>query len=283
MGAADPQGVSAFESWLGSGVAYEEDYLPFDSWQGVSSAGWWLRRWRGSGRTLVLGVPMLPTSGGTLARGAAGDYDGAFRRLAQELAADGEANAIIRLGWEFNGTWYPWAVRTDDDALAFAAYFRRVAATMRAVAPRLRFDWNPSIGVWPTFPLADAYPGNDAVDFIGLDVYDQSWAAGYRDAASRWRAFVGQRYGLAWQTAFARAHVKQVSFPEWGLAVRDDGHGGGDDPLFIDRMADRIAQPDVGYAVYFNYDASDGAHELDDTSFARSAVEFRRRFGGPGT
>ncbi len=279
-GSGNRDGVAAFSRWLGAPVAYAEDYLPLGAdWPSAAARAWILNRWRGSGKTLVLGVPMLPTHGGSLAAGAAGAYDPWFASLARQLAAAGEGDAVLRLGWEFNGTWYPWGVRTDADAQAFAAYFRRVVVTMRAVAPGLRFDWNPSAGVWPTFDLAQAYPGDAYVDDVGLDVYDQSWIADYRDPQSRWSDFVAQKYGLGWQRAFARAHGKPVSFPEWGVTARPDGHGGGDDPYYVAQMASWIDAGNTSYAVYFDYDASDGAHALDDAQFARSATTFRRLFG----
>ncbi len=51
-------------------------------------------------------------------------------------------------------------------------------------------------------------------------------------------------------------------FPGMGNRHPDDGHGMGDDPYFIDQFGnvDRGAQR--GVDGYFNYDASDGAHDL---------------------
>jgi hypothetical protein len=279
-GAGNRGGVDAFSQWLGSPVGYVEDYLPFGTWPSAAASAWILKRWQGTGHTLVLGVPMVPSSGGSLAAGASGAYDAWFASLAQQLAAADEGNAILRLGWEFNGGWYPWAVKTDDDARTFAAYFRRVVTVMRAIAPGLRFDWNPSIGVWPTFDLTQAYPGDAYVDDIGLDVYDQSWISAYRDPQARWVDFLRQTYGLSWQRSFARSHGKPVSFPEWGVTTRSDGHGGGDDPYYVEQMASWIAAGNTAYAIYFDYDASDGAHALDDAQFAGSAAAFRRSFSG---
>lgn len=280
VGAGNRDGLDAFSRWLGTPVGYAEDYLPFGTWPSAAARAWILNRWQGSGLTLVLGVPLVPSSGGSLAAGAGGAYDAWFASLARQLADAGEGNAILRLGWEFNGTWYPWGVRTNDDARTFAAYFRRVVTTMRAIAPGLRFDWNPSAGVWPTFDIGLAYPGDAYVDDIGLDVYDQSWIPDFGSPQARWSDFLRQTTGLAWQRSFARAHGKPVSFPEWGVTVRTDGHGGGDDPYYVEQMASWIASSDTAYAIYFDYDASDGAHALADGQFARSSVAFRRLFGG---
>ena len=56
-------------------------------------------------------VPLLPKDGSTLAAGASGAYDAHFETMARELVAQGQGDAIIRLGWEFNGSWYPRGTR----------------------------------------------------------------------------------------------------------------------------------------------------------------------------
>lgn len=53
---------------------------------------------------------MIPTNAayvpqGTLAVGVSGAYNGYFVTLVQTLVAAGDANAYLRLGWEFDGTW----------------------------------------------------------------------------------------------------------------------------------------------------------------------------------
>ena len=59
----------------------------------------------------------------------------------------GEGDAILRLGWEFNGTWYPWSVTNRTDAAHFVGYFRHIVSTMRAVpGADFRFVWNADVG-----------------------------------------------------------------------------------------------------------------------------------------
>ncbi len=70
---------------------------------------------------------------GTLAAGATGAYDGEFATLARTLVRYDEGDAVLRLGWEFNGTWYPWSVTDAAGAADYAAFFRAVVNTMRAV------------------------------------------------------------------------------------------------------------------------------------------------------
>ncbi len=111
---------------------------------------------------------------------------------------------------------------------------------MRSVpGQHFEFDWCPTLGKASVAPDR-AYPGDAYVDYVGADVYDNSWIADYRDPVARWNDFVTQPYGLQWQSDFATAHGKPMTFPEWGLSTRSDGHGGGDDPYFIQQMYDWI-------------------------------------------
>jgi hypothetical protein len=194
--------------------------------------------------------------------------------MARELVRHGQGDAILRLGWEFDGDWYPWAAGRDPQA--FVAYWRRTVDAIRAVpGAHFSFDWTASIGGGGIAPDR-AYPGDDYVDVIGLDVYDQGWADGFEDPDRRWRTLRDGRYGLRWHRAFAAAHGKPESFPEWGLADRPDGHGGGDDAAFVRRMHAWIAAGHVRYHCYFDFDAEDARHRLG--GFPAAADEFRRRF-----
>ena len=82
-------------------------------WTGPGgSLAWLTDAWAGKGYTLSLGVPIIPTDSsgvaqGTLAAGATGAYNSYFVTLAQTLVAAGEGNSYLRLGWEFDGNWYP--------------------------------------------------------------------------------------------------------------------------------------------------------------------------------
>ena len=94
----------------------------------------------GSGYTLSIGVPIIPTGSGgaavgTLAQGATGAYNLYFVTLAQTLVAGGLSNAYLRLGWEFDGSWMAWAATTPGAEASFAAYFQQIV-TRHAVGGR---------------------------------------------------------------------------------------------------------------------------------------------------
>src|SRR6266581_129320 len=175
---------------------------------------------------------------------AAGDYNSNFRNLGELLVKDGLGSTIIDLGREMNGTWYEWsehrAPPSKPDAYILA--WRQIVTTMRSVpGQHFKFLWT----VYPTgTSVADAWPGNAYVDYIGTDIFD--WyggrkgtylhtASGALDHEGKWQQILTtEPGGLNWMAAFSRATGKPIIIPEWGL----DFHtfGGQDDPLFITNM-----------------------------------------------
>jgi hypothetical protein len=234
---------------------------------------------------LVLTVPMMPDTGGTLARGAAGDYNAQFRTLAQTLVSNGQGSAVLRLGPEFNGDWHLWTIDVRDGGSLYAAYWRQIVTTMRSVpGAHFRFDWCANDGsAWIAggrqLEAANAWPGDAYVDYVGLDVYDQSWGTWNADPVARWNEYVNQHNGLAWHAGFAAAHGKQMTFPEWGLADRADGNGGGDTPYFVEQMYWWIGSHDVAYHLYFESHDPEGEYGVFSGRFPNAARRFVEYFG----
>ncbi len=93
-----------------------------------------------------------------------------------------------------------------------------------------------------------------------------------------WPRHVTEANGLQWLASFAHEHNKPVAIPEWAVTIRSDGHGLGDDPLYVGKMAQWIATHDVAFTSYFDVDAPDGQHDILDGAFSRSLAVFRRSF-----
>ena len=274
--------VAAFEAWRGTPAGYALEYLRRGTWQEIEGADV-VSRWRNAPYRLVLSTPMLPDSGATLETGATGAYNHHFQALAQKLVAEGQEDAVIRLGWEFNGDWYPWSAVPNP--AAFKATWRHVVATMRGVAgARFSFDWCPNSG--PSRMNAElAYPGDDVVDYIGLSAFDAAWEAPPSPTPEwRWTRIRDQFYGLAWQRDFAWQHGKPMSYPEWGLWAFSDpsyyaggGSDGKDDPYYVERMFEWLNSNEVAYALYFQYDSPVGLHHLGN--FPLAQARYRALFG----
>ncbi len=277
-GAADVAGVQDFEGWVGTPVGNVLDFLPKTDWSKVDNPDWWTSGWSSTPHQVEYSVPLIPNTGGTLKEGAAGAYNDHFLNLAKELVAGGESDAVLRLGWEFNGNWYKW--KASSDPASFVGYWRQVVDTMRGVpGQNFKFDWCPTAAKGSIAP-DQVYPGDSYVDYIGQDLYDQSWIPNYQDPQARWQDYLTRPYGLQWHRDFAGAHGKPMTYPEWGLAIRPDGHGGGDNPYFIQQMHDWIASNNVAFHHYFEINGSDGiTHELMGGAFPQGAVKFQQLFG----
>ena len=174
-----------------------------------------------------------------------------------------------------------WSVANATDAANFAAYFRNIVNAMRAVPGQsFKFIWNPNVGdsTNASYTPAQAYPGSAYVDFIGGDLYDQTWVSP-ATPQNAWAGQLGGEWGLDFLASFSSAQGRPVVFPEWGVVIRPDGHGLGDDPYFIDQFGAWIAAHNVAWTSYFNFDASDGAHDLLGARFPQSLAAFRQVFG----
>ena len=319
-------GVDAFASWLGRPSVWALDFIGNESWDNVGWPTWWLETWgkwvnAKPGRRLILAVPILagppdgsgPKQGSkgvgepvSLEKGAHGDYNAYFHDLAENLVRNKLADTILRPAWEFNGSWYTWHAKGKTEA--FAEYWRQIVTTMRAVpgTENLKFCWNPTLGD-QDFPADQAWPGDDYVDYVGLDVYDETWSANtypwpanataaeiearHRKVWDEW--IMNSQRGLAFWKKFASDHGKPFAIPEWGLNHADHRHGGMDNPYFIEQMHAFIQDPAnrVAFHCYFDINESDHRHQLspgvpgtgkkEGTEFPLSAAKFRQLFSAP--
>lgn len=270
------KGVAKFEAWLGR---KPDLTLEFISWK-VLSAGttWGLGCWRDGGqKNVVFSIPMLPSdNSATLAEGAAGKFDAVFRDYAAKIVRFGFPDATIRIGWEFNGNWYPWAAEKDPES--FKAYWRRIAKVMGEVSgANFTFDWCMA-GGWTNFLPELAYPGDDVVDIIGMDFYNVSIDKKAITPEQRWESRMNTRRGLKWHRDFATQHGKPMSYPEWGTGLKPDGKGGGDDPYFIEQMAAWFASSNVAYHAYWDQTTGVNARLSDDHQ-PNAGAAYKRAFG----
>src|ERR1700679_2326900 len=157
-GAGNPAGVGSLGTALGAQPAFAMDFLEGTSWQTIDNPSWFLSQWQGSGYQMIWGVPILPgtyspnsnisdTTGSAygLAQGAQGAFNSYFVTLANALVAGGQGSSIIRLGWEVNGGWFPWAA--NGSAANFVQYWQNIVTAMRSVpGAAFRFEWNPTLG-----------------------------------------------------------------------------------------------------------------------------------------
>ncbi|MFJ3926070.1 glycosyl hydrolase [Streptomyces sp. NPDC090022] len=251
-----PAGVARIpylSSWLGGReIRVGHTYLPGDLWSNIEGAPDFLEdwaRWRQAkaDRMFVLNVPMQERNEGRvpdhevarlIRAGAEGRFDHHFRTLAERLVDLGVEDTVIVLGWEMNGVTYTHRCAPDPEN--WKAYWRRIVATMRSVEDQdFKFDFAPNRGK-DAIGWTQCYPGDDVVDIIGMDSYDQAPGDTFDDQ-------VDQPYGLQAHVDFAKTHGKEISYPEWGLYRR------GDNPEYVRRMLRWIEQHQPLYHTITDY------------------------------
>jgi hypothetical protein len=200
------------------------------------------------------------------------------------LVAAHEENAILRLGWEFDGGIFAWSATTPGAEASYATYFRRIVTSMKSVAgERFKFVWNPDAAAFNDGPydVTAAYPGNAYVDYIGLDAYDESTITP-RTGYQAWRETTLPDLKLAQK--FAATEGKPLAIPEWGVAITSGGEGLGDDPVYINKFLDWMKAPanDVVYESYFNFDVPGQVDAITDGKFPESLEAFTADLSHPG-
>jgi hypothetical protein len=294
-GAANPAGATSFASETGTAASIYSDYLDGSSWSSMvgtpGSPPWVISSIKGKlgAARLLLSVPLVnagyASDQAALAAYAANPatWDANFTTLAQNLVADGFSNAIIRLMWEPDSGIY-----SNDDLTSahnYAVLWQDAYTAMMGVSGAgFQWAWYWG-GNFDATTNTTAYPGNAYVNYVTFDFYDQSWdgSCGIPYNGSNFTAaqeaclwsgdFDGLLGGLS---SFASAHGKPIGIGEFGVIDRSDGHGGGDDPTFVNDFAAWMKSNNVAWASYFNFN-SGGNSILSD--YPNSLAAYRTDLG----
>ncbi|MBL7487857.1 glycosidase [Frankia sp. AgB1.9] len=277
-----PSEIEPWAAWTGRPVDLAMIFTSRTDWNSVESPDWPLdafttAAWPGQ---ISIAQPLWPDSGGNERDCAAGAYDEHWHRFGENLLKYGRGDAIVRLGWEFNGDWYDWYPR---DVNVWKQCYQRTVTALRDTAPDVRIDWTMTMhrddlprggDVW------SAYPGDAYVDIIGIDYYDMSPPA---STQGLWDRLCVAPSGLCTVIQQARARGKKFSVPEWGVV--SGAGGGGDNPFFIQKMY-AMFQANAGilaYEAYYNNADADNVRSslLNPTLNPRSAQRYLQLFG-PG-
>ena len=280
--AGTPAAAASFGTWRGRPLDVVDVWSARATWADITSPTWLYQEYEGTPYTLALGVAMLPegVSGVSLAACANGSYNSYWAKFGSVISSYKLGSSIIRLGWEFNGDWYAWSAYNPA---TYAACWRNVVTAAHGTAPGLRFDWNVNRGV--SAGLADptkAYPGDAYVSMIGVDSYDD-WPAA--TTAAGWQTQLNGTQGLNYWLAFAKAHGKKLSVPEWGniTATSSDGDSGagGDDPAYVQDMKSFFTANAASIAFEANFQgdsSSTGGVYGSGTAIPRASAAYKAAF-----
>ena len=104
-------------------------------------------------------------------------------KLFAEACRDAGLPIFLRFAHEANGNWYPWAPSYTKERTAnvtpadYIRGFQNFAALVHQTATNVAMVWAPNQGngTWPLTDYALVYPGDEAVDWVGLSVYNGDW------------------------------------------------------------------------------------------------------------
>lgn len=120
--------------------------------------------------------------------------DDAYLHAFARAARRSKTPIFLRFASEMNGDWVPY----NGDPALYIEKFRLVARVMHAEAPNVAMVWCPF--ETPVRTIANYYPGKEAVDWVGLNVYSVPFWDNDPDRPGDWRnpsdslRFVYDRY-----------------------------------------------------------------------------------------
>ncbi|WP_345713785.1 glycosyl hydrolase, partial [Kineococcus glutinatus] len=179
-----------------------------------------------------------------------------------------------------NGDWYEnhYVGDSEVERERWKEYFRRAVRALEVAGSDFEVDFNIAEGMQDSVGIAELYPGDDYVDVIGIDVYDSYLAP--IDPGARTQARNAKENGLTDVVAFAKERDKPLSLPEWAMVAEGDTQGGGDNPTFVDQVADVVRDNAVRYQAYFNVPQGGVGMTLADAP--EGAARYLERFGASG-
>ncbi|MFC1510787.1 sugar-binding protein [Candidatus Margulisiibacteriota bacterium] len=171
-----PATIMWYEDWAKPFPA--EDVQKVIDYGAVPHIVWEARYWSYPGKVKIEDV-------------IAGKWDDYIRSWAKAIKASGQP-IFLRVGHEFNVGVYPWGiVNLNKEAETYNKFYRRVVDVFRKEKVKnVKWVWclnnysNPD-ELWNNWELA--YPGDEYVDWIGIDGYN--W--GETQEWSNWEAFKG--------------------------------------------------------------------------------------------
>jgi len=282
--------TAGFAAWRGRPVDVAAVFIGKNSWQ-VSYAAYLTNEVLGANGAVarlidhgidpVLTVPLVTLAdAGKFAFVAAGTIDAQHQAVADKIhGVVGSHRIYLRLGHEADEG-YPWSYVNHDGAgqpdpavpADYKAAWRRIASIYRATIPGARMVWN-RLKSGHDQPITAYYPGDDVVDIISVDVYDNG-SGGYCDAATApgwlnlcygsYNASTGMAKGLKGTLDFAQSRGKKMAIDEWG-ATNDDlaPANGANNGFFAGGVWDFLVANSaaVEYESYFNR-AGGGRHQI---------------------
>ena len=246
----DGSAETDFGNWRHRKVEKVLTFTPTDSWSNT----WWVGQFGGDYPYLdrLIITIGLCLKGQNVDSSVTGTP---WKDWATAVKKAGIIKPIFRLGHEANGNWYDWKITGHENT--WYKRYQTAADQCKQAFPESTVQMCLASGQRVT---GFTYPDKKYVDSYGVDLYDAG------NGPSTWADHV----------KIAKDYGVPLHVPEWGLWATPDGRG--DNPAFIDKMADNFAKDCAGGSeCYFNKDSS-SAHKL--SHYPNSEARYLVRFGG---
>lgn len=139
---------------------YSTFSMPFASafaWQAAQKGTQVLVQWQPRG-----------TTNQAVAAGQDDAYITTFAQAVKEL----NYQVIISYGQEMNGNWYPWGDMPGNTPAQYIAAYKHVWNIFQQQGVRnVTWLWDPNVTYTGASPMHEWYPGDQYVDWVGLDGY----------------------------------------------------------------------------------------------------------------
>jgi beta-mannanase len=259
--------------WTGYNASYQ--IAPFDTWVGSklpivqlydNFCGTWiwdypLPTWAQQSIPFITFQPEQPTCGSTtpsefptlIAEGKYDDYLKQFLGNAKTFLSgpngiygdDDDRRIYLRFAHEMNGNWYPWSGNTTAYKLMWI-HFWTLAQQAGINNTRMQWVWNVNWQDIPsTLPCEEYYPGNDYVDWVTIDGYNNakffSW--------SSWME-PDQIFTPMVKRLVAMAPGKPLGIPEVGSST--SGYTPADKSAWITSLYQFVLANDIRLVMWFN-------------------------------
>ena len=219
-----------------------------------------------------------------------GIYDSYIHQFANDAKAWGHP-FFLRFDWEMNGWWYPWAEgklgtgtaiyngNTPGDYVAMWKHvhdiFTQVGATNVTWVWCINEMTNTTVGQHP--PMSQIYPGDDYVDWTGMDNYNrydswQSFNAVITGSGTNWIL-------NTYQSLLAIAASKPIMLAEFG-SKEDATDGQRKADWLTDALTVQLPSnfPKIKAAVYFNWDTTTDPTNPDSSIVIESSAAAQTAF-----
>jgi len=232
----DKQKVRGFEALIGRRLGIDMHYYRWEDAFPTALEEWDAAECR---------APMVAWAGTDLAAIARGDHDAQIRARARAVKRFARP-IFIRWAYEMNGDWWNWATaNTSRDPSTFVAAWRRIHRLFRSTgASNAVWVWSPNEASFPNEPWNQPesyYPGDDVVDWVGIDGYN--WGA--VNASSGWRTFAD---------IFRPVYTKYAGRKPVMVAETASTEAGGDKAAWINTLHRSLAEefPAVRALIWFH-------------------------------